>query len=85
MPYSGVVVADALDGVARDLDVVDMRVGGDLRQHDQAGVGQCLGGHAAARVLLEDGIKNRVGDLVGHLVGMAFRDGFGGEKKPLAI
>ncbi len=45
----GVVVADALDGVARDLDVVDVRVGGDLAgQHHQAGVAQRLGGDAAS-------------------------------------
>ena len=43
----GVVVANALDGVACDLDVVDVRVGGDLAcQHDQAGVGQGFGSHA---------------------------------------
>jgi hypothetical protein len=78
----GVVVADALDGVARDLDVVDVRVGGDLAgQHHEAGVGQRLGGHAAARVLLEDRVEDRVGDLVGDLVGMAFGDGFGREEK----
>jgi hypothetical protein len=73
----GVVVADALDRVARDLDVVDVRVGGDLAgQHDQAGVGQRLGGHAAARVLREDRVEDRVGDLVRHLVRVAFGDRF---------
>ena len=37
----GVVVADAFDGVARHLDVIHMRVGGDLAsQHHQSGVGQ---------------------------------------------
>jgi len=29
------------------------------------------------------GIQNRVADLVAHLVGMAFRDGFGGEEEVL--
>ncbi len=78
----GVVVADALDGVARDLDVVDVRVGRDLAgQHHQAGVGQRLGGHAAARVLLEDRVEDRVRDLVGHLVGVAFGNGFGSEEE----
>ncbi|MCY1551354.1 hypothetical protein D9M68_876780 [compost metagenome] len=78
----GVVVADAFQGVARDLNVVDVRVGRDLAgQHHQAGVGQRLGGHAAARVLLEDCIEDRVGNLVSHLVGVAFRDGFGREEK----
>ena len=78
----GVVVADALDGVARDLDVVDVRVGGDLAgQHHQAGVGQRLGGHAAARVLLEDRVEDGIGDLVGHLVGVALGNRFGREEK----
>ena len=48
----GVVVADALDGVARHLDVVDVRGGGDLaRQHHQAGIGQRLRCHPRIRVL----------------------------------
>ena len=78
----GVVVADALDDVARDLDVVHVRVGRDLAgQHHQAGVGQRLGGDAADRVLLEDRIQDRVADLVGHLVGMALADRFAGEQE----
>ena len=78
----GVVVADALDGVACDLDVVHMRVGGDLTgQHDEAGVGQRFGGHTALGVLFEDCVEDRVRDLVCHLVGVAFRDGFRGKKK----
>ena len=78
----GVVVADALDGVARHLDVIDHRVGGDLAgQHHQAGVGQCLGGHAAARVLRQQGVEDGVGDLVGHLVRVAFGNRFGSEEK----
>jgi hypothetical protein len=31
--------------------------------------------------LLENCIKDRVGDLVGNLIGVAFRDGFGGKQK----
>ena len=43
--------------LACHLDVVDVRVGRDLAgQHHQAGVGQRLGCHARARVLLEDRI-----------------------------
>jgi len=61
----GVVVADALDRVARDLDVVDVGVGRDLAgEHHQAGVAQSLGGDARARVLGEDRVEDRVGDLV---------------------
>jgi len=78
----GVVVADALDGVARHLDVVHVRVGRDLAgQHHQPGVGQGLGRHAATRVLPEDRIEDRIGDLVGHLVGMALGYRFGREEK----
>jgi hypothetical protein len=78
----GVVVTDALDGVARDLDVIHVRVGGDFAgQHHEAGIGQRLGGHAAAGILPEDRVENRVGNLVGYLVGVAFRDGFGGKEK----
>ena len=56
-----VVVTNALDGVARHLDVVDMRVGGDLAgQHDEAGVGQRLCGDAGQRVLFENCVENSV-------------------------
>jgi hypothetical protein len=58
-------------GVRRDL----------AGQHHQAGVAQRLGGHAAARVLLEDGVQDGVRDLVGHLVGVPFRDGFRREEE----
>src|SRR5450432_2293460 len=71
----GVVVADALDGVARDLDVVDVGVGRDLAgEHHQAGVAERLGGDTRARVLPEDRIEDGVGYLVGDLVGVAFGD-----------
>ncbi len=69
----GVVVADALDGVAGDLDVIHMGIGGDFTgQHDQTGVGQGFSGDAAAGVLLKNGIQNRIRNLVCHFVGVAF-------------
>ena len=75
-----VVVADALEGVARDLDVVHRGVGGDFtRQQDQAGVAQGLCGDPRFGVLFENCVKNRIGNLVGHLVGVAFRNRFRGE------
>ena len=78
----GVVVTDAFDGVTRHLDVVDMGVGGDFTgQHHQTGVAQCFSSYAGFGVLLEDCVQNRVGNLVRHLVGVALRDGFGGEEK----
>ena len=78
----GVVIANALDGVARNLDIVDMGVGGDFAgQHDQTGIGQGFGRDTAAWVLLEDSVQNRIGNLVRHLVRVAFRDGFGRKEK----
>jgi hypothetical protein len=78
----GVVVADALDRVARDLDVVDVGLRGDFaRKHDQAGVAQRLCGHARERILLEDRVQDRVGDLVCNLVRVTFRNGFGSEEE----
>ena len=57
----GVVVANALDGVARHLDVVDVGVGGDFtRQNHQTGVGQGFGSHAAAGVLFKNRVENGV-------------------------
>ena len=77
----GIVVADALDGLACHVDVIHRGIGGDLAgQHHQTGVGQGFGGHAAERILRQAGIQDGIGDLVGHLVGVAFGDGFGGEE-----
>ncbi|TWG87595.1 hypothetical protein L602_001600000760 [Cupriavidus gilardii J11] len=73
----GVVVADALDGLARDLDVVDVGGRGNFaRQYHQSGIAQGFGGDARILVLGEDGVQNGVGNLVGDLVGMAFGNGF---------
>ena len=43
-------------------------------------VSRRLAGDAGVGVLRQDGIEDAVGDLVGHLVGMAHRDGFAGEQ-----
>ena len=57
----GVVIAYALNRVARDLYVIDMRIGGDFSgQHHQTGIGQRFSCDTAARVLFEDGIQNSV-------------------------
>ncbi|MCY1523250.1 hypothetical protein D9M68_581400 [compost metagenome] len=78
----GVVVADAADRVARDLDVVDVGGRGDLAgQHDQARVAQRFGCNARVGILREDGVEDRVGNLIGYLVGVPFRDGFGSKEK----
>src|SRR5690606_18944676 len=69
----GVIVANSLDGVARDLNVIHVGGGGDFtRQHEQPGVAQRFGRHAGIWVLSEDGVENGVGNLVSDLVGMTF-------------
>jgi len=76
-----VVVADALDGFAGDLNIIHVCVRGDLAgQHDEARVAQRFGGDAGARVLGQDRVEDGVGNLVRDLVGMAFGDGFGSEE-----
>lgn len=76
----GGVVANVLDGIADDLLVVDLGLGGDLTEdHDHAGLGRGLASDLGERVLLEAGIEDGVGDLVGDLVGVALADGLGGE------
>ena len=52
-----------------------------FRSHDEAGVGERLGGDARARILLEDRIEDCIRDLVGDLVGVAFGDGLGREEE----
>jgi len=47
---------------------------------DEAGVDQRLAGDAPVGVLGQHGVQDPVGDLVGHLVRVALRDGLGGEE-----
>ena len=77
----GVVVTDALQNVAGEIDVVDDGVRGDFTGHDdKARRAEGFGRNAAHGVLREAGVEDGVGDLVGNLVGMPFADGFGSEK-----
>ena len=77
----GVHVADLADRLAGDLLDVDVGRRGDLARDDhEAGVHERLAGHAAGRVVSQDGIKHAVGDLVGDLVRMALGDGLGREQ-----
>ena len=74
------VVADPLDRVADEVRDVDVGLGGDLTGDDaEARREQRLARDTTHRVLGEDRVEDGVGDLVGHLVGMALRDGLGGE------
>ncbi|MNS83310.1 hypothetical protein D3C72_1170940 [compost metagenome] len=77
----GVVVADAFDGFARNLNIIHIGVSGNLAsQHHQTRVAQGFGSHAGGWILGQDGVKDGVGNLIGNLVGMAFRNGFGSEE-----
>ena len=81
----GVVIADALDRLARDALVIDHRVRGDLAgEHDQARVAQRFRRDARIFVLRQDRIEDRVRDLIGDLVRMAFGDRFGRKQKAVA-
>ena len=80
-----VVVADGGNHAAHQGLEIDVGLGGDFAGDDhQAGGRQRLGGNAAVGVLLQAGIENSVGDLVGNLVGMAFGHGFRGKQKTVA-
>ncbi|URD93393.1 hypothetical protein MUK42_32538 [Musa troglodytarum] len=69
-------------GVADNLLVVDVALGGDLtKDHDHVGLGARLTGNLAIRVLLEAGIKNCIRDLITELVWVPLIDRFRGEKE----
>src|SRR5262249_7102697 len=66
-------VADFLDRVAHDVLVVDLGVGRDFAGDEgEAGRDQRFAGNAADGILREDGVENRVRDLIRDLVGMPF-------------
>jgi hypothetical protein len=50
------------------------------RQHDELGGGERLAGDARLGVFGKEKIDDGVGNLVRHLVGMAFGNAFGGEE-----
>ena len=71
-------VADFADGVARDLDEIELGLRGDLTANDgdvRLHVG--FAGDAAELVLCEAGVQHGVRNGVGDLVRMAFADGLG--------
>ena len=66
--------------LAHQLGDVDVGRGGDLAGHQhQTGGQQGLARHPALRVVGQQGVEHRVGDLVGHLVGMALGHRLRGE------
>jgi hypothetical protein len=73
-------VADALDRGAHDVGDVDVGRGGDLAgHHGHAGGDQRFTGHPRRGIAGENGVEHGVGNLVGDLVGVPFRDRFGRE------
>jgi hypothetical protein len=69
------VVADLVDLRAHGARDVHVGLGRDLAgDDDQTGGDQRLAGDTPERVLREDGVEDRVRDLVGHLVRMALGD-----------
>ena len=77
----GAVVADVHDDLAGQRFQVDPGAGGDFTGHDgHARLHHGFAGHARALVLGQDGVEDRIGNLVGDLVRMAFGDRFGGEE-----
>ena len=78
----GAVVADLLDAAADEPRDVHVALRRDLARHDhEPGRDERLAGHAAVRVVREDGVENCVRDLVGDLVGVAFGDRLGREEE----
>jgi len=75
------VVSNALDGVADDLLVVDLSLGGDLaKDHDHASLARGLAGDLGVRVGGEARVKDGIGDDVRQLVGVSLVNGLGGEE-----
>ena len=78
-------IADFADGLAGQLHVVELGLGGDLTaDHGDVGLHVGFTGDAAELVLRKAGVQNGVGDRVGDLVGMTLADGLGREDEAVA-
>ncbi len=76
-----VVVADGVDALAHQVLGIDDGRRADLAGDDHdAGLDHRLAGNASVRVLLEDGIEDRVRYLVCHLVRMALGNRLRGDQ-----
>ena len=62
----------------------DDLVGGGQRLATEPGIHQAVVGDAELDVVLDEGVENRIGNLVADLVRMPFGDGLAGEKVALA-
>ena len=80
-PVLGLRVPDVSDRVADDLLEVDVGGRRDLPQDDdETGRRRRLARDSCVRVLADDRIEDRVGDLIAHLVGVPLGHGFRGEQ-----
>jgi hypothetical protein len=79
--HRGFGVADVANYLADDFLHVDVSLGGDFaRDHREAGCDHRFAGHAAHRVLGDQGVEHAVGDLVGQLVWVPHADRFAGKE-----
>ncbi len=79
----GARVPDVSDRGPNHILVFDHRRGGDFAGDDrEPGRHQRLAGDASGRVLGEDGVQNRIRNLVGDLVGMSFGHRLRGKEVP---
>ena len=78
---TGFVIADFAQRAANDVVRVDHTFAGDFTgDHDLASGAQSLTSHPAFRILRQESIKDRVANLVRHLIGVTHRNGFGSEE-----
>ena len=76
-----IVVADLLGGLSDDLGDLHVAVAGHFAgDHRHAGRDHRFAGDSTVRVDGDHGVEHGIRDLVRELVGMAHRNGFGGEE-----
>jgi len=76
-PELRIVVSDVVDGFASDCRNVDIGVSGDFtRDNTQTSSEEGFTRNAAMWIFCQNGIEDRVGYLVGHLVWMTFGHAF---------
>ncbi|RMU72680.1 hypothetical protein ALP24_05656 [Pseudomonas syringae pv. aptata] len=77
----GAVVADVEDDITHDVFQIDPGRSRHFASDDRhTGLDQCFARYTCVFVFSDDGVQNRVGNLVGDLVRMPFGHGLGGEK-----